>query len=106
MSERDQYLGQVDCLCGSDVLHGSESLCRLLRYLAQKELESPGVHVKEYQIATAGFVRPSDYDPQLDLTIRVQPQRLRAKLRDQASPPSLQDSAPPALPRPPNSFPL
>ena len=36
MPERDQFLGQVERLCESDVLHGSESLCRLLRYLALK----------------------------------------------------------------------
>ena len=80
MSERDQYLSQVDRLCGSDVLHGSESLCRLLRYLAQKEVEHPGVHVKEYQIATEVYGRPTDFDPQVDSTIRVQAARLRGKL--------------------------
>lgn len=99
MSERDQYLGQVDRLCDSDVLHGSESLCRLLRYLAQKELESPGVHVKEYQIATEVFGRPSDFDPQVDSTIRVQAARLRAKLGDYYSSAGLQDSVVVDLPR-------
>ena len=80
MSERDEFLAQLDRLCASEVLHGSESLCRLLRYLAQKELDSPGIHVKEYQIATEVFGRPTDFDPQFDSTIRVQAARLRAKL--------------------------
>ena len=82
MSERDEFLAQLDRLCASEVLHSSESLCRLLRYLAQKELDSPGVHVKEYQIATEVFGRPTDFDPQFDSTIRVQAARLRAKLTD------------------------
>jgi len=99
MSERDQNLGQVERLCGSDVLHGSESLCRLLRYLAQKELENPGVHVKEYQIATEVFGRHADFDPQVDSTIRVQAARLRAKLGDYYSSTGLRDSVVVDLPR-------
>ena len=99
MSERDQYLGQVERLCGSDVLHGSESLCRLLRYLAQKELENPGIHVKEYQIATEVFGRHSDFDPQVDSTIRVQAARLRAKLGDYYSSTGVTDSIVVDLPR-------
>src|SRR6266853_4849304 len=82
MSERGQFLGQIDRLCASDVLHGSESLCRLLRYLAQKEIENPGSHVKEYQIATEVYGRPTDFDPQVDSTIRVQAGRLRVKLAE------------------------
>ena len=82
MSERDEFRSQLDRLCASEVLHGSESLCRLLRYLAQKEFEHPGTHVKEYQIATEVYGRPADFDPQFDSTIRVQAARLRAKLAD------------------------
>jgi hypothetical protein len=99
MSERDQYLGQVDRLCESDVLHGSESLCRLLRYLAQKELENPGVHVKEYQIATEVFGRPADFDPQVESTIRVQAARLRGKLADYYASKGASDPVIVALPR-------
>jgi hypothetical protein len=82
MSEKDEFRVQLDRVCASDVLHGSESLCRLLRYLAQKEFDSPGVHIKEYQIATEVYGRPADFDPQFDSTIRVQAARLRAKLTD------------------------
>jgi hypothetical protein len=99
MPERDQYLGQVDRLCESDVLHGSESLCRLLRYLAQKELENPGVHVKEYQIATEVFGRPADFDPQVESTIRVQAARLRGKLADYYASKGMSDPVIVELPR-------
>jgi len=82
MSEREQFLAQVDKLTSSHVLHGSESLCKLLRYLARHALDNPGVHLKEYQIATEVFGRPNDFDPQLDSTIRVQAGRLRVKLAE------------------------
>jgi len=36
--------------------------------------------IKEYQIATEVFGRPTDFDPKLDATVRVQTSRLRAKL--------------------------
>ena len=99
MSDPREYLGQIDRLCSSDVLHGSESLCRLLRYLAQKELENPGAHVKEYQIATEVYGRPSDFNPQVDSTIRVQAARLRSKLGDYYSANGLQDAILVELPR-------
>lgn len=82
MSERDQFLKQVEKIISSHGLHGSESLCRLLRYLAHHALDHPGSPLKEYQIATEVFGRPPDFDPQLDSTIRVQAGRLRSKLAE------------------------
>src|SRR6266567_1424502 len=82
IAEREQLLAEIDRLTGSHVLHGSESLCKLLRYLAEHALHHPGVPLKEYQIATEVFGRPADFDPQSDSTIRVQAGRLRAKLSD------------------------
>jgi hypothetical protein len=79
-AERDEYLGQVDRIVHSPTLHGSESLCKLLRYLAEHSVEHPGIPLKEYQIATEVFGRPADFDPQVDSTIRVQAGRLRSKL--------------------------
>jgi hypothetical protein len=78
--ERDEYFGQVDRIVNSPTLHGSESLCKLLRYLAEHSVDHPGVALKEYQIATEVFGRPADFDPQVDSTIRVQAGRLRSKL--------------------------
>jgi hypothetical protein len=69
-------------LAVSGVLRGSESLCRLLRYLAEHAIEQPGVPIKEYQIAVEVFGRPPDFDPRLDSTVRVQTGRLRGKLAD------------------------
>jgi len=82
MSGHDQFLRQVDKLVGSHVLHGSESLCKLLQYLAKHAIEQPGTALKEYQIATEVYGRPADFDPQVDSSIRVQAGRLRAKLAE------------------------
>jgi hypothetical protein len=80
--QREQYLIQVDRLLNSHVLHGSESLCKLLRYLAEHALDHPGSPLKEYQIATEVFGRPPNFDPQSDSTIRVQAGRLRLKIAE------------------------
>jgi hypothetical protein len=80
--EREQYLAQIERLVNSHVLHGSESLCKLLRYLAEHALDHPGSSLKEYQIATEVFGRPPNFDPQSDSTIRVQAGRLRLKIAE------------------------
>ncbi len=82
VAEREEKLRQVDRVVGSDLLHGSESLCKLLRYLAEHCIDHPGAAVKEYQIATELFKRPPDFDPRLDATVRVQTGRLRSKLAE------------------------
>jgi len=75
--ERAQFHAEIERLVSSHTLHGSESLCKLLRYLGRHAVEHPGVPVKEYQIATEVFGRQADFDPQLDSMVRVQAGRLR-----------------------------
>ena len=79
---REQCFQQVDRLTKSHILHGSESLCKLLRYLAEHSLDHPGIALKEYQIATEVLGRPAGFDPQSDSTVRVQAGRLRVKLAE------------------------
>jgi hypothetical protein len=66
LNDKAQYLAQIEKLVQSQTLHGSESLCQLLRYLAKQALEHPGAPIKEYQIATELFARPQDFDIGLD----------------------------------------
>lgn len=73
---------QIEKLINSHTLHGSESLCKLLRYLGDHAVKRPSVPLKEYQIATEVFGRPREFDPQLDSLVRVQAGRLRAKLAE------------------------
>jgi hypothetical protein len=82
VSEHELFLGQVDRLVASHALHGSESLCKLLRYLARHAIDHPGAPIKEFQIATEVFGRSADFDPQLDSMVRVQAGRLRTKLAE------------------------
>ncbi len=82
MTEKASQLGQIEKLLSSHSLHGSESLCKLLRYLATQSLEHPGASPKEYQIATEVFGRQQDFDPHIDSMVRVQAGRLRTKLAE------------------------
>ncbi|MCU1302254.1 MAG: hypothetical protein JWQ87_2538 [Candidatus Sulfotelmatobacter sp.] len=79
---REQCFQQIDTLIKSHSLSGSESLCKLLRYLAEHSLDHPGVALKEYQIATEVLGRSGGFDPQSDSTVRVQAGRLRVKLAE------------------------
>jgi hypothetical protein len=86
-------------LVGCQVLHGSESLCKLLRYLAKHALDHPGTPIKEYQIATEVFGRSADFDPQLDSMVRVQAGRLRGKLAEYYSANGADDAITVELPK-------
>ncbi|MGH9692637.1 MAG: helix-turn-helix domain-containing protein, partial [Bryobacteraceae bacterium] len=73
---------QVEKIAASPILHGSDALCRLLRYLATEAIENPGTSTKEYRIATEVFGRSHEFDPKIDSTVRVQTGRLRSKLAE------------------------
>lgn len=99
MVDRDQKLAQIDRLVVSHALHSSESLCKLLQYLAKHAVDHPAVPLKEYQIATEVLGRRSDFDPQSDSTIRVQAGRLRLKLAEYYSSDGAQDPIVVELPK-------
>src|SRR4030095_2753486 len=79
---REQCFQEIERLTNSHTLRGAESLCKLLRYLAEHSLSHPPAHVKEYQIATEVFGRSPEFDPHIDSTVRVQAGRLRTKLSE------------------------
>jgi len=97
--DREAKLGEIEKLTSSSVLHGSESLCNLLRFLTKQSLEHPGATVKEYQIATEVFGRAADFDPRLDSTVRVQTGRLRSKLAEYYAGDGLDDRVVVEIPR-------
>jgi hypothetical protein len=78
----EQFFQEIDNIIKSHSLRGSESLCKLLQYLAKQSLDHPDAPLKEYQIATEVYGRSTDFDPQSDSTIRVQAGRLRLKLAE------------------------
>jgi hypothetical protein len=98
VTDPEACLLQVDRLVNSHTLHGSEALCKLLRYLADHALKHPGA-LKEYQIATEVFGRPADFDPHLDSLVRVQAGRLRAKVAEYYASEGAQDSIVVELPK-------
>ena len=95
----DPRLVEVDRLVNSHTLHGSESLCKLLRYLADHAIRKHGVALKEYQIATEVFGRPTEFDPQLDSLVRVQAGRLRSKIAEYYASEGAEDSLLVELPK-------
>ena len=80
--DSDQLFQQIERLTKSHSLRGSESLRKLLEYLARQSVEHPDAPLKEYQIATEVYGRQANFDPQSDSTIRVQAGRLRMKLAE------------------------
>ena len=99
MTEREHLLEQINRLVSSHALHGSESLCKLLRYLAKHAVDHPGTPIKEFQIATEVFGRSPDFDPQLDSMVRVQAGRLRSKLTEYYGSDGLEDLIVAELPK-------
>src|SRR5579884_1192073 len=77
-----QLFQQIERLTKSHILRGSESLRKLLEYLAKQAVEHPDTPPNEYQIATEVYARQANFDPQSDSTIRVQAGRLRMKLAE------------------------
>jgi len=69
-------------ILGSPGFTSSEVLPALLTHLVQSETETPGRHIKEYEIATKVLGRGDDFDPRLDSTVRVHTGRLRTKLTE------------------------
>src|SRR5512141_2890948 len=69
-------------LLSSRCFRSSKRLGLFLTFVVDKTLSGQSDHIKEYVIATEVYGRRSDYDPQVDSTVRVEASRLRAKLRD------------------------
>ncbi len=84
MTRSLQETEQIEQILRSHVFQGSETLSRLLRYLAEKSHDEPGTALKEYRIATEVFGRKGDFDPRSDSSVRVQVARLRSKLLEYA----------------------
>jgi len=97
--DREAKLAEIEKIVSSSVLHGSESLCNLLRFLAKQSLDHPGSTVKEYLLATEVFGRSADFDPRLDSTVRVQSGRLRSKLAEYYANDGIEDRVVVEIPR-------
>lgn len=66
----------------SETFRNSDSLRRLLSYLAEQSLNNSADQLKEYVIGLEVFGKPGSYDPQRDASVRVQISRLRQKIEE------------------------
>src|ERR1035441_6608262 len=73
---------QVERIVCSEAFRGSETLRKLLEYLAGRVLENASNAIKAKEIAAAVFGRVNDFDPQNDSIVRVHTARLRARLAE------------------------
>ena len=78
----EEARAQLERILRSDSFHNSDSLRRLLGYLAEKSLSEQGDQLKEYAIGVDVFGKSQDYDPRLDSGVRLQVSRLRQKLAE------------------------
>ena len=75
-------LTQAGHLLHSETLQNSETLKRLLKFLAEKSAAGEADQLKEYTIAVDALAKPSTYDPRHDSAVRIQIGRLRQKLAE------------------------
>jgi hypothetical protein len=78
----DLVQDQIQRILRSEEFRTSESLRRLLIYLAEKSASGEADQLKEYIIAIDGLGKPSSYDPQHSSAVRIQIGRLRQKLSE------------------------
>jgi TolB-like protein len=69
----------------------SPRLCRFLTHIVNRTIHGDLDNLKEFSIAVEVFDRNSEYDPNIDATVRVEAQRLRAKLKEYYEDPGRND---------------
>ncbi len=72
---------QLDRILASAAFSRTERLSRFLRVIGDRVLAGEGDQLKEYVVGVEVFDRPASFDPRLDSVVRVQAQRLRARLQ-------------------------
>lgn len=73
---------QLEKIAGNPLFTSAESLRRFLRYVVERTLEGRDNELKEYSLGVEVFHRGEQFDPRLDSIVRVQANKLRAKLRE------------------------
>jgi hypothetical protein len=76
----DSRAVEVRKILESRTFRDTEVLKRLFEYLAQQALKEPLPDLKEYTVGLEAFGKPSDYNPQIDSSVRVQAGKLRQRL--------------------------
>ncbi len=79
---QNELTSQVDRILASEAFRGSETLRKLLEYLAGRAREGSSHSIRAKEVAASVFGRTSDFDPQNDSIVRVHAGRLRSKLAE------------------------
>jgi hypothetical protein len=72
----------LESVLSSELFSKSDSLRRLLRYLAEKSIAGEADQLKEFTVGVEALGKPDDYNPQIDPSVRVKVGRLRRKLEE------------------------
>jgi TolB-like protein len=70
----------------------SPRLCRFLTHIVNRTIHGDLDNLKEFSIAVEVFDRNSEYDPNIDATVRVEARRLRAKMKEYYEDPGKNDA--------------
>jgi tetratricopeptide (TPR) repeat protein len=73
---------QLERVLGSPQFSSSRRLSGFLRFVVERSLADDIEGIKEYQIGTEVYGRGPEFDPRTDNIVRVEANRLRARLRD------------------------
>src|SRR5580704_17210388 len=76
----EEKRAEVEKILQSELFRGSDSLRKLLRFLADRTLAGEAEQLKEYAVGLDAFGKPPGYDPRQDSIVRIQAGRLRQKL--------------------------
>ena len=83
--DQTKLRAQVGRLAASAEFARADRMVQFLRYVVDKTLDGDTAALRERQIGTAVFERPSDWDPKIDNIVRSEARRLRSKLEAYAA---------------------
>jgi hypothetical protein len=77
---REEKQKELHDLLHAGVVREKTQLHALLTYLGARAIEAPEETLKEYTIGVEALGKPSDYDPRIDPSVRVEVAKLRHRL--------------------------
>jgi TolB-like protein len=75
-------LGQLGKLLQSNSFASSAILRKFLTYVVTKTLQGEGEHLKEYVVAVDALGKSTDFNPQMDASVRIHAARLRKQINE------------------------
>jgi hypothetical protein len=79
-SREEAIRQELETLLSSQTFANAERQRQFLRYLVEAGLDGRAAGLKEFTIGIEVFDRPTNYDPRIDSTVRVQASKLRERL--------------------------